>query len=160
MVIEDTEPIELLNMERGELQAGNIGLSSAEVKSLLSCGQKALIDAQATVYARHQQCEQCKNALRFKGHNTIVLRTLYGKIDVDSPRFYRCICRTPRTSSRASFSPLAEILPERTTPEFQYFPNFSNSLIVDGCGQRTGTTQSQSQLSGNLRLKQCRVFCA
>jgi hypothetical protein len=132
MVIEDTEPIELLNMERGELQAGNIGLSSAEVKSLLSCAQKALIDAQATVYARHQQCEKCKNALRCKGHNTIVLRSLYRKIDVDSPRFYRCICRTPRTSSRASFSPLAEILTERTTPEFQYFQAKWASLMSYG----------------------------
>jgi hypothetical protein len=38
-------------MERGELQAGNLGFSPAEAKSLLANGQKTLINAQAAMNA-------------------------------------------------------------------------------------------------------------
>jgi hypothetical protein len=119
-------------MERGELQAGNIGFSNAEVKSLLANGQKILVEAQALAHTRDLLCEKCKNPLRHNGRNAIVLRTLYGKAEIDSPRFYRCVCDTTRTFSRANFSPLAEILPQRTTPKFQYFQAKWASLMPYG----------------------------
>ena len=62
----------------------------------------------------------CGESLRRKGGGTIVARTLFGKIPVNSPRFYRCACSVVGASSRTSFSPLAELLPERTLPELQY----------------------------------------
>jgi len=120
ITIDEEEPIELLAMERGELQAGNLGFSLAEAKSLLANGQKTLVDAQAAMHVQAQQCEICGDPLRRKGRGTIVARTLFGKMSVDSPRFYRCACSVIGASSRASFSPLAELLPERTLPELQY----------------------------------------
>jgi hypothetical protein len=107
-------------MERGELQAGNLGFCLAEAKSLLANGQKTLINAQAAMNAQTQQCEICGEGLRRKGRGTIVARTLFGKMPVDSPRFYRCACTATETLSRTSFSPLAEQLPERTVPDLQY----------------------------------------
>jgi hypothetical protein len=119
MTIDETETIELLTTERGELQAGNLGFSLAEVKLLLANGQKTLIDAQAGIHAQNLKCAMCAEPLRRNGRNTIVMRTLFGKVPIGSPRFYRCTCAS-EASSRASFSPLAELLPERTAPELQY----------------------------------------
>jgi hypothetical protein len=120
ITIDEEEPIDLLSTERSELQAGNLGFSLAETKLLLANGQKTLVDAQAAMHARTRQCEICGEPLRRKGRGTIVARTLFGKIPVDSPRFYRCACSVVNASSGASFSPLAELLPERTLPELQY----------------------------------------
>lgn len=52
MTIDETETIDLLTMERGELQAGNLGFSLAEAKLFLANGQKTLVDAQAVMHAR------------------------------------------------------------------------------------------------------------
>lgn len=119
ITIDEEKPIELLAMERGELQAGNLGFSLAEAKSLLTNGQKTLIDAQVATCAQNMKCAMCDEPLRRNGRNTIVVRTLFGKAPIDSPRFYRCTCAS-EAPSRASFSPLAELLPERTAPELQY----------------------------------------
>jgi hypothetical protein len=132
MIVDDGSPIDLLCIERGELQAGSVGLSRAEAKSLLAAGQKSMIDAQALAHVRSRRCEKCNAPLRTKDHKTIVLRTLYGKVGVDSPRLYRCACTTSGASKRTSFSPLAELLPERTLPEFQYVQAKWASLISYG----------------------------
>jgi hypothetical protein len=47
-----------------------------------------------------------------------VVRSLFGTLQLDSPRLRRCACQ-PADNSRSS-SPLAEHLPERTTPERRY----------------------------------------
>jgi hypothetical protein len=120
MTIDETETIELFSMERGELQAGNLGFSLGEAKSLLASGQRTLVDAQAAMHEQNLRCEMCGEALRRKGCGMIVVRTLFGKIPVDSPRFYRCAYSLSVASSRPSFSPLANILPDRTLPELQY----------------------------------------
>ena len=45
------------------------------------------------------------------------MRSLFGTLRLASPRWWHCDCRDqlPRT-----FQPLAELLPERTTPELAY----------------------------------------
>ena len=101
ITIDEEEPIDLLTTERGELQAGNLGFSLAETKLLLANGQKTLVGAQAAMHARTRQCEICGEPLRRKGCGTIVTRTLFGKIPVDSPRFYRCACSVLESGSFA-----------------------------------------------------------
>jgi len=44
-------------------------------------------------------------------------RTPFGRLDLGSPRFYRCRCQT---KARQSFSPLANWLGDHTSPELQY----------------------------------------
>jgi hypothetical protein len=56
-------------------------------------------------------------ARRSKGVHHTVFRTVFGAIPVDSPRLYHCPCQ-PHTTT--SFSPLAMLLPERTTPDLLY----------------------------------------
>jgi len=119
LVIDDGAPVELVTLERSELQAGNAGLQLDEVKSLLAATQKALLTAQTEAFAGQQQCSKCTKPLRSNGATSIVLRTLFGNSKLRSPRFFHCPCSI-NASRKKSFSPLAAILPERTTPEFQY----------------------------------------
>lgn len=57
------------------------------------------------------------------------MRTLFGRIQLPSPRLYTCACEQ---QSRCSFSPLAQRLPERTTPEFKYLETKWASLMSYG----------------------------
>ena len=59
-----------------------------------------------------------------------VLRTLFGKLRLDSPRLYHCGCCSKE--ERRSFSPLAELLPERRAPELAYLENKFAALISYG----------------------------
>jgi hypothetical protein len=121
---------EVARFERDELQAGNLGLSLAEAKSLLATVQRTMVAQQISAWVQKRaHCEPCGKALRQKGHNRIVLRTVFGKLNVDSPRLYYCSCQG---RARASFSPLAELLPERTAPELRYLQTKWASLMSYG----------------------------
>jgi hypothetical protein len=60
---------------------------------------------------------RCLRAVTCKGHHQLVYRTVFGKLTLPSPRWYRCRCQT--TEPR-SFSPLAELFQEHTAPELLY----------------------------------------
>ena len=121
---------EVARFERGELQAGNLGLTLAEAKSLLARLQTAIVVQQTSGWvAQHGYCLDCGAALRRNGQHAIVLRTVFGKLNIASRRFYRCSCGGP---GRASFSPLAELLSERTAPELRYLQTKWASLMSYG----------------------------
>ena len=117
----DATPIttEIAQIERSELTGDTLGLHLAETKSMLARLQRSVVDAQVTEYvAAASQCPTCHAALRCKGHHEIVYRTVFGKLTLHSPRLYGCNHEEPAGSR--SFSPLAERLPERASPELQY----------------------------------------
>jgi len=100
------------------VQAGHLGLTLAEAKSLLARLQTATVMQQTSGWiAQHGHCLDCGAPLRRNGQHAIVLRTVFGKLNIASPRFYRCCCAG---RGRASFSPLADFLCERTAPELRY----------------------------------------
>ena len=59
-----------------------------------------------------------------------MLRTLFGKLRLDSPRLYRCGCCNKE--EHRGFSPLAELLPGRTAPELAYLENKFAAMISYG----------------------------
>ena len=64
-------------------------------------------------------CRRCGVRLATKDSKVIVYRTAFGKARLDSPRLYsRCSACGACASAQASFSPLAEALPERTHPQW------------------------------------------
>ena len=76
------------------------------------------MEQQATEYLQAQRrCPHCGNKRSHKGAHTITLRTLFGKLRLKNPRLYHCQCQPHPTRT---FSPLAERLPERSTPELRY----------------------------------------
>ena len=109
---------EVVTLERGSLQPDGLGLTLAEAKDLLHGVQETMVAEQVAEFmARQECCPECARPRPHKGHHEIVYRTLFGKLRLDSPRLYACPCQE---KERASVSPLAELLPDRTAPELAY----------------------------------------
>ena len=53
----------------------------------------------------------------------------FGKLKLDSPQLYRCPCEAQGTKG---VSPLAELLPERTSPELAYLETKFAALVSYG----------------------------
>jgi len=110
---------EVATFEREALTEATLGLTLAESKTLLAQLQERLVAQQAASYTTAQQtCPACGAPRRCKGQHQIVVCSLFGTLRIKSPRLRRCACQ-PADSPHSS-SPLAECLPERTTPERRY----------------------------------------
>ena len=100
---------------RDDLTMASAGLALAEAHEVLSGIQHHLVTAQAVTAAiAGRDCASCGRARGRKDTRPIVLRTLFGTLRLESPRYKACPC-TP--GGPATVSPLAALLPERTTPE-------------------------------------------
>src|SRR5260370_26382301 len=90
-----------------------------------------MVKRQTTGYVTQQiPCPKCGKIQSRKGKHQIVLRTLFGKLQLDSPRLYNCGCCSKE--EYRSFSPLAELLTERTAPELAYMENKFAAMISYG----------------------------
>ena len=96
-------------------------LTLAEGRDLLAEAQLALVSQQIGGWMTGQtHCRQCGSALSHKDTRPIVLRTVFVKVEVSSPRLWGCGCRTKRGVPRRSVSPLCKALPSRVTLELEY----------------------------------------
>ena len=119
---------EVTKLERGSLRPENLGLTLSEAKELLQEVQRAMVTHQGTGYVTQQiPCPKCGKSQSRKGKHQIVWRTLFSKLRLDSPRLYRCECCSKEKSR--SFSPLAELLTERTAPELAYLESKFAAMI-------------------------------
>jgi hypothetical protein len=75
-------------------------------------------------------CPDCGIPRRHKDSRRIVMRTLFGTLRLDSPRWWHCLC-SPRPAARTC-SPLAALLRERTTPELSYLQARFAGLVSYG----------------------------
>ena len=129
----DTVPVvhEVATLERDGLQPEGLGLTLAEAKELLRGVQQTLVAEQVAAFeAQHECCPACGRTRRRNGRHAIVYRTPFGKLRLGSSRFYACPCQG--TAPRASVSPLAERLPERTAPELAYLESKFAALMSYG----------------------------
>jgi hypothetical protein len=121
---------EVACVERDELTPASLGLSIADSKAILQGIQEVVVAWQMRAYLDSQRhCPQCGKLRHSKGVHHTVFRTVFGDLPVDSPRFTHCPCQAHTTES---FSPLAELLPERTTPELLYLETKWASLSSYG----------------------------
>ncbi len=121
---------EVARLEREQFSAEGLGLNLAEAKAILSGLQRRMVEQQAANFiAERERCPECGKALRHNGRHEIVMRTVFGKLKIESPRFYRCRCGG---NKRSSFSPLATALPERTSAEMLYLETKWASLVSYG----------------------------
>src|SRR5258708_38712765 len=73
-----------------ELRPETTGLTLAEGKQILKQVQQVVIDEQVqTSMAQHRQYAICGELLSHKGHHQIKLRTVFGKLQIRSPRLRR-----------------------------------------------------------------------
>jgi hypothetical protein len=69
--------------------AEDLGLSLAEGKALLAAAQHRIIEAQVDCWLeKHRHCAVCGRRLRCKGSYPITFRTLFGDVQLKSPRYY------------------------------------------------------------------------
>jgi len=97
----------------------NVGLLLVDGKVLLAAVQSRIVQAQAETWARrHRCCEACGTRQRSKGSYPVLFRTLYGDVQIASPRLHRCACGDK--DGPATVSPLRELLPDHVAPERLY----------------------------------------
>jgi hypothetical protein len=65
-------------------------------------------------------CHRCGSMLAHKDARSIVLRTVFGKVDVPSPRLSACNCAAKQGQPRRPVSPLCKAVHQRVTPELKY----------------------------------------
>ena len=125
---ESTQDLLVLTKEHERLE--HLGLTLAEGKQLLHEVQRRVVQQQATAFlAAQTACPTCGRQRRIKDHKTLGLRTLFGKLSLDSPRMRQCCCPA---DGPASISPLTRLVSERTTPELQYLETRWASLVSYG----------------------------
>lgn len=118
---------ELACWERREHRLEDIGLTLSESKRLLAAIQKILVEQQVDEYLEaRRKCPTCGEARGRKGSHTVSLQTLFGNVKIDSPRWNHCPCQPQETKT---FSPVAELLSERVSPERLYLETKWGSLI-------------------------------
>ena len=121
---------EVACIQRGDLTPETLGLTLAEAKDLLANVHANLVKEQTAEYVEQQRrCPLCGKVRGQKGQRDIVFRSLFGKMEIPSPRLYTCSCQP---QEKGSFSPLAERLPERTAPELLYLQTKWASLMSYG----------------------------
>lgn len=117
-------------LQRGDARPETLGLTLDEGKALLGSIQQEMVKQQIAEYIEHQStCQDCGQPYRRNGRHHITYRTLFGKMQLQSPRFYPCTCRS---RERKSFSPVAYLLPERSAPELCYLQTKWASLMSYG----------------------------
>jgi hypothetical protein len=121
---------EVAQLERGPLQPETLGLSLAEARAILARLEYTMAERQAAEFIDQKRpCPCCGRQRAWKDLQSIVYRTPFGKLQLDSPRLYRCRCES---EARKSFSPLAKCLPERTSPELAYLETKFAALVSYG----------------------------
>lgn len=121
------ETLELACLERESDTLESLGITLAEAKSLLTRLQAQVVQQQLAAYLTTvKTCPECGHAFRHKDRHPIVFRTLFGNLKVQSPRWFQCSCQSHKTRT---FTPLAALLTEHSSPERLYLETKWASLI-------------------------------
>ena len=120
----------IAGIDRDRLCPAGLGLSLAEAKEITGGIQQILAGVQVAEWQADQRaCPDCGNRRSLKGHHPIVFRTPFGALRLDSERVRVCPCTGRPTGS---VSPLADLLPERVSPEMLYLETKFASLVSYG----------------------------
>jgi hypothetical protein len=121
---------QIASIERTDLKPETLGLTLAEGKAILKGIQQTLIQQQiCSCLAPWRQCPDCGRRRHSKGYHNLSLRTVFGCLKLKSPRLHHCNCQQQETGT---FSPLADLLPDHTTPELLFLETKWASLMSYG----------------------------
>ena len=133
MLIENNGTFEvedISNLERNEFSIETIGLTMKEMKDMSANLQALMTKYQCADYiSQNRFCSCCGKMRIIKDYHSLTFRTLYGILKFKSPRLKYCRCEI---KNQKSFSPLAAILKERTSPERLYLETKWASLLSYG----------------------------
>src|SRR5919198_1007428 len=98
---------ELVVLGKDHERLEQLGLTLAEAKALLLELQRQVLTRQIAAFLTSRTpCPTCGRSRGLKDHKTIAFRTLFGKLELVSPRLRRCPCQH---GPQASTSPLVEL---------------------------------------------------
>jgi len=118
---------EVAHIEREAVEMETLGLTLAEGKLILKKIQEGVVREQIhDALARRRHCPDCGKARHRKGHHDITIRTLFGNLELQSPRLEHCGCQP---HAEKTFSPLQTVLPEHISPEMLYLEVKWSSLL-------------------------------
>jgi hypothetical protein len=101
------------------LNADSLGLSLTDGKALLQQLQQTVACAQADELCKlHRVCQNCHRWNPVKDYRLRKIDTVYGTVNLRSPRIISCPCEPPWYLELPIF-PLAPLFRERATPELQ-----------------------------------------
>src|SRR5437660_1606530 len=81
---------EIVVLTKDYEQLEHVGLSLAEAKALLLEIQRQVVSHQIAAFlASRTPCPTCGRSRGIKDHKTIIFRTLFGKLELASPRLRR-----------------------------------------------------------------------
>ena len=124
------ETCELACLERTDLKPETLGLTLTEGKMILKGLQQIVVERQvSSSLLAKRACPDCGQPRYSKGNHTLSVRTVFGQLTVRSPRLHHSTCRPHHTKT---FSPLAELLPERISPELLFLETKWASLMSYG----------------------------
>ena len=125
---------ELTCLDRETEGLEEVGITLAETKALLATLQRQVVEQQLAAYlAVRQRCPHCTQAFRHKDQHPVVFRTLFGNLELSSPRWFHCACQPHETRT---FSPLADLLTEHCSPERLYLETkWASSVSFDLAAQ-------------------------
>ena len=124
------ETCDISSIERKDLKPETLGLTLAEGKAILKNVQRIMIQRQASSGLwPYRQCPDCGRRRSSKGYHDLSFRTVFGCLKVKSPRLHHCHCGPHETGT---FSPLADLLPDHTTPELLFLETKWASLMSYG----------------------------
>src|SRR5215217_4539134 len=97
--------------------AATLGLGLEDGKAILAALQRHLVTAQVDEHCRdRRRRDRCGAQRPLKDWRPRRLASLFGVVAVRAPRFGPCRCGV---ACRRSLTPVAEIMPDRCTPEFE-----------------------------------------
>ena len=97
--------------------AAALGLSLEQGKAILAVVQRDLVAAQVDEHCRsRRRCDRCGAQRPLKDLRSRRLVSLFGTVAVRAPRFGPCRCGV---ACRRSITPVAEVMPDRCTPEYE-----------------------------------------
>jgi hypothetical protein len=118
---------EIASLERKEHRLEDVGLTLREAKMLLRAIQQRMVEQQVEEHLETQRsCPHCCRARGLKGNHTVTFQTLFGNLELCSPRWNHCGCRP---NPAKTFSPLLELLDGHVSPERLYLETKWASLI-------------------------------
>ena len=79
---------EIACLERKEHRLEDVGLTLREAKKLLGAIQQRMVEQQVEEYLETQRnCPHCGSARGLKGSHTVTFQTLFGNLELCSPRW-------------------------------------------------------------------------
>jgi hypothetical protein len=107
----------------------HLGLSISESKALLNNLQTKMVTHQIDHYLHNNNaCNTCSASYRIKEYRDVNVRTIFGTVNVKSPRFKSCNC----DKSKQTFSPLSTVLQNKITPELYFLESKWSALMSYG----------------------------